>query len=144
MLKGLVIMLSMMVCLVVSGCGARGAMISMEYYKSNSAKEEYKTYAEEIYNGEITVEDALEKVGCEFTDKDSEYYKAFVDVIEAVNIQSRQDIIDTYGKWSKLGKSDQITATYMVMLGVVDIEVYDSDVQKVIKNNIKDIKDGRY
>ncbi len=114
---------------LLTGCGARDTMYNMESYKKGYAenasvgnKGAYKTYAEEIYNGEISVEEALEVLECDFLDDDdSEYYTAFAAMIDVINSPSKKDIND----------------------GVIDIETYDEEVQRAINGNLREIQSGR-
>ncbi len=136
---------------LLTGCGARDTMYNMESYKKGYAenasvgnKGAYKTYAEEIYNGEISVEEALEVLECDFLDDDdSEYYTAFAAMIDVINSQSKKDINDYYGRWSWLSDDEKLVASYMVMYGVIDIETYDEEVQRAINGNLREIQSGR-
>lgn len=148
MLRGLCILAA--VAVLLTGCGARNTMYDMGSYKNGyvedtavESKSVYKTYAEEIYNGEISVDTALEVLGCGSMREDSKYYEAFISMIDAFNSLSKEDIKDYYGRWGWLNDVEKLTASYMVMYNVLSINLYDEDTQHIINKNIKDIQNGR-
>lgn len=128
---------------VLMGCGARDTLADINEYKEESASvesTEYIYYAYEIYGSTIPLEYAIEKLGASDIDVDSEYYKAFVNMVEALNYMSKDDVIRYYGKWRRLNGTEKLAASYMVFYGILDRSIYDKNALKTIDQSIEQYK----